>query len=129
MNKVILTGNLTKSPELRRTQSGKTYVRVGIAVQRKKDAADFFDMVAWGKMAEFISRYFVKGSRIIVEGRLQTNNYTDAKGDKHYSVDVIVEKAEFGIKTASGKAAETTDKDFWQDDFTGEELPEYAMPF
>lgn len=127
MNKVFLLGNLTKSPELKRTQSGKAYVRVGIAVQRKKDGADFFDMVAWEKMAEFISRYFDKGSRIIVEGRLQTNNYTDAKGDKHYSVDIIVEKAEFG--GSKPQAVEKTDNDFWRDDFTGEELSAESTPF
>ena len=128
MNKIILTGNLTKAPELKYTQSGKAYLRVSIAVSRKKDETDFFELVAWEKTAEFISKYFVKGSRIIVEGRLQNNNYTDTKGIKHYGVDVIVENVEFG----GGKRNEQTAKsqgDAFADDFIEEELPEDSMPF
>ena len=128
MNKIILTGNLTKAPELKYTQSGKAYLRVSIAVSRKKDETDFFELVAWEKTAEFISKYFVKGSRIIVEGRLQNNNYTDAKGIKHYGVDVIVENVEFG----GGKRNEQAEKskgDAFADDFVEEELPEDSMPF
>ena len=128
MNKIILTGNLTKAPELKYTQSGKAYLRVSIAVSRKKDETEFFELVAWEKTAEFISKYFVKGSRIIVEGRLQNNNYTDAKGIKHYGVDVIVENVEFG----GGKRNEQAEKskgDAFADDFVEEELPEDSMPF
>ena len=128
MNKIILTGNLTKAPELKYTQSGKAYLRVSIAVSRKKDETDFFELVAWEKTAEFISKYFVKGSRIIVEGRLQNNNYTDTKGIKHYGVDVIVENVEFG----GGKRNEQAEKskgDAFADDFVEEELPEDSMPF
>lgn len=98
MNKVILTGNLTKSPELKQTKTGKKYVRFGIVVQRgiKRDEVDFFNIVAWEKTAEFICKYFLKGSHIVIEGRLQSTNYTDDKGIKRYGVDVIVENVEFG---------------------------------
>lgn len=132
MNKVWLTGNLTKDPELRRTQSGKSRTSFGIAVQRgiKRDEVDFFNLVAWEKTAEFITKYFAKGSRIIIEGRLQNNNYTDSRGVKHYGVDVIVESVEFG----GSKKAETTlsapvnDMGF-DEEFEGVDLPEGSMPF
>ena len=136
MNKIFLTGNLVKEPELKRTQSGKAYMRVGIAVQRgiKKDEVDFFDLVAWEKTAEFISKYFLKGSRIIVMGRLQNNNYTDTKGVKHYGVDVIIESVEFGGSKKTepakiAKPAEAKKDDFWDDDFVGEEISDDSVPF
>lgn len=128
MNKIILTGNLTKAPELKYTQSGKAYLRVSIAVSRKKEETDFFELVAWEKTAEFISKYFVKGSRIIIEGRLQNNNYTDTKGIKHYGVDVIVENVEFGGGKRNEQAAKSKG-DAFADDFVEEELPEDSMPF
>lgn len=108
MNKVILTGNLTKSPELKQAKTGKKYVRFGIAVQRgiKRDEVDFFNIVAWEKTAEFICRYFLKGSRIVIEGHLQSTNYTDDRGVKRYAIDVIVENVEFG---GSKKPAATND--------------------
>ena len=80
------------------------------------------------KTAEFISKYFVKGSRIIVEGRLQNNNYTDTKGIKPYSVDVIVENVEFG-GVKRNEQAEKSKSDAFADDFVEEELPEDSMPF
>ena len=94
MNKVILSGNLTKDPEVRYTQSGTAYARVGIAVKRpySKDKAtvDFFNLVAWEKRAEKMGNYLRKGSRIIVEGRLQTNSY-EKDGVKHNGIDIIVD--------------------------------------
>lgn len=99
MNKVILMGRLTKDPETR--QAGDTIVtRFSIAVDRryKQDGgqtADFPSIVAFGKTAEFISKYFHKGVKIAIEGRLQTGNYTDKDGVKHYTTDVIAEAVEF----------------------------------
>ena len=77
MNKVILMGNLTKDPEVRYTQSGKAYAHTGIAVTRpfNKDAVDFFNLIAWEERAETMGNYLRKGSRILVEGRMQTNSY------------------------------------------------------
>ena len=95
MNQVILTGNLTKDPEVRRTQSGKLRASLGIAVQ-SGNVTEFFNPVAWEKTAEFIQKYFVKGKRIIIEGHLHTNNYTDANGAKHYGLDIIIDSVEFG---------------------------------
>ena len=96
MNKVFLSGNLTRDPEVRYTQSGKAFARMGIAVKRQfaKDAVDFFNLVAWEKTAEFCGKYFKKGSRVLVEGRLQTNSY-EKDGVKHSSTEVLIENVEF----------------------------------
>ena len=78
MNKIILLGRLTKDIELKDTTGGKSYVSVGLAVDRpfsKNKEVDFFNLVAWDKTAEMISRYLEKGRRILIEGRLQTNNF------------------------------------------------------
>ena len=96
MNQVIMTGNLTRDPETKQTQSGKLRATFGLAVQRGNNDTEFFNLVAWEKNAEFIQKYFVKGSRMIIQGYLQTNNYTDASGAKHYGVDIIVDNVEFG---------------------------------
>ena len=103
MNKVILTGNLTRDPEVRYTQSGKAVARLGIAVTRtfNKDQTDFFSMTAWDKQAEFCGRYLKKGSRVLVEGRVENNNY-EKDGVKHYSDQIVVERIEFGDSKKSG---------------------------
>ena len=99
MNKVILVGRLTKDPELNQTANSQ-YVRFNVAVDRrfKKDDqpdADFPSCVAWAKTAEFINKYFHKGMKIGVEGRIQTGKYDDKNGVTHYTTDVFVENAEF----------------------------------
>ena len=127
MNKVILMGNLTKDPELRYTQSGKAVVKVGIAVRRpfskEKNATDFFNLVAWDKTAEFFGRYLAKGSKVLIEGRLQNNDYTDKNGVKHYAVDVIVENVEF----AGSKVEKKSDEP--KDEFDGTPVNDDDMPF
>ena len=110
MNKVILVGRLTRDPETR--QAGETTVtRFSIAVDRrfKQDggqAADFPSCVAFGKTAEFISKYFHKGMKIALEGRIQTGDYTDKDGVKHYTTDVIAEAVEFA-ESKKADAGET----------------------
>lgn len=107
MNKVLLMGRLTKDPETR--QAGETTVtRFSIAVDRryKQDggqAADFPSIVAFGKTAEFISKYFKQGMKIALEGRIQTGSY-EKDGVKHYTTDVIAEAVEF----AESKRTEDT---------------------
>lgn len=101
MNKVILLGRITRNPETR--QAGETTVtRFIIAVDRRfraKDetspTADFPSVVAFGKTAEFISKYFKQGMKIALEGRIQTGNYTDKDGVKRYTTDIIAEAVEF----------------------------------
>ena len=114
MNKVILSGNLTREPELRQTVSGKSRLAVGIAVKRNNKDADFFNLVAWDKTAEFIAKYFGKGSKIFIEGRLQTNNYDDKNGIRHYGVDVIVENVEFAGNKKDDFGTPVADEDVYQ---------------
>ena len=78
-----------------RSQSRAALGKAAEDIQRG-DKTDYFNITAWEKTAEFIKKYFVKGSRIIIEGHLQPNNYTDANGVKHYGLDIIVDGVEFG---------------------------------
>ena len=88
LNKVIIMGRLVEDPELRRTQSGTAVTSFRIAVDRDfksqdgSKQADFFDVVAWRSTAEFVSKYFAKGRMAVVEGRLQTRDWTDREGGK-----------------------------------------------
>lgn len=98
MNKVFLSGNLTRDPEVRYSQSGKAFVKMGIAINRRykdKESVDFFNLTAWEKTAEFCGRYLRKGSRVLVEGRLQTGSYENKDGVKVNTVDIMVENIEF----------------------------------
>lgn len=102
MNKVIISGRLTRDPEMRYSQGAEplAITRFSVAVGRrfKKDGepdADFINCVSFGKNAEFISKYFNKGKMIGVVGSLKNNNWTDNNGQKHYSMEVLVEEAEF----------------------------------
>jgi single-strand DNA-binding protein len=119
MNKSIFTGNLTRDPEIRYSQGTNMAVaHFGIAVNRKfaKDGetdTDFFNCTAFGKTAEFIEKYFHKGSRIFLTGRVQNDNYTNKNGEKVYSVQIIVEDVEFGEKkNAQAPASDNSDDDF-----------------
>lgn len=111
MNNVILMGRLTHDPELRQTQSGISSCRFTIAVNRKfknqngEYDADFISCVAWRQTAEFVSRYFNKGSMICVSGSLRTGSYTDKNHSDvtHYTTDVFVDSVEFtGEKKQQG---------------------------
>ncbi len=102
MNKVIISGRLTRDPEMRYSQSAEplAVTRFSIAVNRrfKKDGepdADFINCVSFGKTAEFISKYFTKGKMIGVVGSIRTNSWTDNNGQKRVSTDVQVEEVEF----------------------------------
>lgn len=101
MNNVSLIGRLTADPELRHTQSGIANVRFSIAVDRQfskqgeERQADFINIVAWRQTAEFICRYFSKGQRIAITGRIQTGSYTAQDGSKRYTFDVVADNVEF----------------------------------
>lgn len=105
LNKVILGGRLTNNPELRQTPSGIMVMSFGIAVNRRfstrnedgtqQQQADFINCVAWRQQAEFISRYFRKGSSICLVGSIQTRSYTDNQGNKRNSTEVVVDEAYF----------------------------------
>ena len=112
MNKVILMGRLTRDPEVRYTQTNNTLVAsFSLAVNRRfarqgeERQADFFNVVAWSKTGEFCSKYFKKGQQVGVIGRIQTRNWDDEQGQKHYVTEVIAEEAYFADSRKDGEGA------------------------
>lgn len=101
MNKVLLVGRITKDVEIRMTSNQTPYCNFTLAVERRfKDAngqrqVDFINCVAWKQTATFIQQYFKKGSRIGIEGNIQTRSYEDKDQVKHFLTEVIVDAAEF----------------------------------
>lgn len=115
MNKVCLIGRLTADAELRYNNSNIPYTRFNLAVNRNftnangEREADFISCVAWRKTAELINAHFKKGSEIGLEGRIQTGNYENDKGDKVYTTDIVVEQITFiGSKKEGRPAPEYT---------------------
>ena len=115
MNKVILMGRLTRDPEVRYTQSRNgdqmAIGRFSIAVDRRfqrgsqdgnDTTADFFNCTAFGRLGEFVEKYLKQGTKVVVSGRIQNDNYTNKNGEKVYSVQIIAEEIEF----AESKAAQ-----------------------
>lgn len=109
MNKVVLIGRLTRDPEIRYSQGEQAtaVARYTLAVDRRfrrdsdSQTADFIGCVAFGRQAEFAEKYFRKGTKIAVTGRIQTGSYTNREGQKVYTTDVVIEEQEF----AESKAA------------------------
>lgn len=100
INKVILLGRLTADPELKQTGNGVSVVQFTVAVNRaysKEDQkTDFLDCTAFNKKAEFLSKYFRKGSSVIVFGNIQVESFTDKEGNKRKSTRIIVDEVQFG---------------------------------
>ena len=110
MNKIILCGRLTKDPEVRYSQGATqtAVARVSLAVNRKwkregEPEADFFNCTAFGKQAEFIEKYLKKGSKVLVSGRVQNDNYTNKDGQKVYAVNIMIEEIEFAESKNAGQ--------------------------
>lgn len=101
MNKVVLMGRLTRDPEMRFTQGNNTAVcSFSLAVNRRfkqegQPDADFINVTAWAKTAEFVSKYFTKGQQVGVIGRMQTRNYDDKDGKKVFVTEVVAEEVYF----------------------------------
>ena len=100
MNKILLTGNLTRDPELSETQSGIAVCRFAIAVKRRfssegEQQTDFFNITAWRGLAESVARYCKKGNKVAVTGSVQIRTYEGNDGVKRTSVDVVAEDVEF----------------------------------
>jgi single-strand DNA-binding protein len=103
MNKVILMGRLTRDPEVRYSQGAEpmAIARYSLAVDRRgrnsgdQQTADFINCVAFGKQGEFAEKYLHKGTKMLVEGRIQTGSYTNKDGVKVYTTDIVVENQEF----------------------------------
>ena len=112
MNKVILMGRLTRDPEVRYSQgeNSSAIARYTLAVDRRfrrnndgEQSADFINCVEFGKLAEFAEKYFYKGIKLIVRGRIQTGSYTNRDGVKVYTTDIIVESHEFAESKRSSE--------------------------
>lgn len=111
-NKVIIGGRLTGDPELKTTPSGISVTSFSVAVNRRfggkageEQQADFFTVTAWRQTAEFITRYFRKASSICIEGSLQTRNWTDPNGQKHYATEIVADNAYFVDAKSESPAA------------------------
>lgn len=133
MNSVQLIGRLTRDPEVRYTDGGVSIARFSLAVERRFKQengadADFINVVSFGKTAEFIEKYFHKGMKVALNGRIQTGSYTDKDGKKVYTTDVIAENVEFceskGNSTNNETSSTAQDGDFMNvPDGIDEELP------
>ena len=112
MNKAILMGRLTRDSEIRYSQGDNSMAiaKVSLAVDRKfkkqgdEVTADFFNCTAFGKQAEFVEKYLKKGTKVVVTGRIQNDNYTNKDGQKVYSVQIMVEEIEFAESKASSQS-------------------------
>lgn len=115
MNKVILIGNLANEPETRTTQSGISQCTFRLAVQRPYTnqqgvrEADFLTIIAWRQRADFAARYFHKGTRIAVEGSIQTRSYDAQDGSKRYVTEIIADNFEFAGSRPEGAGAPRND--------------------
>ena len=110
MNRVILMGRLTRDPEVRYGANEMAIARFSIAVDRRfkregQPEADFFNCTAFRKTAEFIEKYLKKGTKVVVEGQVQNDNYTNKDGQKVYGTRIMINSIEF----AESKAASTTE--------------------
>ena len=114
LNVAIIMGRLTRDPELRRTNSGKPVAGFTVAVDRdyapegQEKETDFIDCVAWNGTAEFVEKYFKKGSMIVVNGRLQIRNWTDKDGNKRKSAEVLASNVYFGESKKSQEGSNPT---------------------
>lgn len=114
LNKAILGGRLTADPELKQTPNGVAVCSFTLAINRKftkegeQQQADFINCVAWRQTAEFISRYFHKGSSLCIAGSIQTRSWTDNNGQKRYATEVVVDEAMFVDSKSEGGQAQQT---------------------
>ena len=113
INRVVLTGRLTRDLELRRTQSGTSVVSFTLAVDRNfrregQPEADFINCVAWNRQAETMAQYLHRGSLIGVDGRLQTRNYENQQGQRVYVTEVVVDNFTFLESRAQSQQAAAT---------------------
>ena len=122
LNIAIIMGRCTRDPELRRTNSGKPVASFTVAVDRdyapdgQERETDFIDCVAWNGTAEFVDKYFKKGSMIVVNGRLQLRNWTDKDGNKRRSAEILASNVYFG---ESKKSQEGSNPTYGQNTYPG----------
>ena len=145
LNKAILIGNLTRDPELRSLLSGVKVCSFSIATNRvwkdktgaRQEAADYHNVVVFGRQAETVAQYMKKGSSILVEGRIQTRSWEDkTSGEKKYRTEVVADRTQFGPKGSGGgagdsvapkagnsKGEETESIEYPEEDINPEDIP------
>jgi single-strand DNA-binding protein len=116
LNKAQIIGNLTRDPEVRETKNGQAVCTLGVATNRRwkeangeyREEAEFHNVVCWGKLAELAQQLLQKGTKVFFEGRLQTRNWEDEAGVKHYRTEIVAQDM---IVLARKKANENTDEE------------------
>lgn len=134
MNKVILIGNLTKNPEHKTTPNGISVTTFTVAVQRRmknadgKYDADFINIVAWRSTADFVAKYFEKGSRIGIVGNIQSRSYEDKNGEKRYVTEVVADEVEFVGGKSENKKTDASSL-FGNETDNFEPIEDASLPF
>ena len=130
LNNSIIIGRLTKDPEIRYTATGLTVASISVACQRDyagseggQAKTDFFNVEAWRGTAEFIERYFHKGDMIVVQGRLQNDEWTDKNGNKRTTTKIVADHVYFGESKRGNQTASISATDFKELDESDGELP------
>lgn len=128
MNKICLIGKLTRDPEVRNTQNNTMVCSFTLAVNRRfkqegQPDADFINIVAWNKTAEFVAKYFTKGQQVAVVGRIQTRNYDNSEGKKVYVTEVVAEEVYFADSKKDNNAGFEPVEEFTPVAQEGEKLP------
>jgi len=109
LNKAIIIGNLTANPEVKKTASGQTIANFSVATNRvwtnqqgvKQEQAEFHAIVSFGRLAEIVGQYLAKGRLCMVEGRIQTRNWTDTANVKHWKTEIVAENIQLGPRNTS----------------------------
>ena len=124
MNRVQLSGRLTRDPEYKQTRDGNNTARFTVAIDRsrKSDETDYINCMAFGKTADFVARFFVKGKPIEISGRLRTTSWTDDNGKVRHGMDVVAEHCDFAVGDKPGQA-DTSKKERDRDTFTRADFP------
>ena len=132
MNKIILLGRIVRDPEVRYTQGDNSMAiaKFSLAVNRRfkkenEPEADFFNCTAFGKQAEFVEKYLKQGTKILLSGRIQNDNYTNKEGQKVYSIQIMVEEIEFAESKNNSTSEQSQSNDGFMNipDGLQEELP------
>lgn len=113
LNKVFILGRLTVDPQLRSTTSGQPVASFGLATNRvwtdksgqKQEAVEFHNVVVWGRQAEIASKFLIKGSLVLIEGRLQTRSWDDKQGQKRRTTEIIAERLQLGPRPGGAPGA------------------------
>jgi single-strand DNA-binding protein len=134
LNKVMVIGHLGKDPEMRYTPSGRPVTTFSVAVSRSWNTADgerrseteWFNIVAWGNLAEICKQYLHKGQQVYIEGRLQTRRWEDKEGQKHTSVEVVANEMMMLGDRREGKGPQDEDE---EDEISEQIADEDEFPF